>query len=99
MNNTMIIEILLPQSFYASTGNEGFPQTKITANASNLHELNDYCQVHYPEIAHFIWDEDKKVKKNMIIVINDALINKSDYDKLTFTDNALIEIMTQFAGG
>ena len=44
-------------------------------------------------------DGNKKIKKNLIIVLNDKIVNKQKMDSYNVSEDDTLEFLTQFAGG
>jgi molybdopterin converting factor small subunit len=72
---------------------------KVEADAENLAGLHESFQSRFPEIAEKLWDGDGQVRKNVILVLNDELLQRSDYDSTAFRNGDELNIILQFAGG
>ena len=95
----MYLEVKLPDVFISNLEIRGMKNGSIFMNASNLEELHTEFRNKYPALLNKIWNEQGEIRKNLLLVVNDNLINKIEYNILKFPDHTKLEIMTQFAGG
>lgn len=93
----MLIEVILPNSFFSDLAMQ--KPKSLFLEAADLDDLYAVFQNKYPSLVNKMWDEEGNIRKNVILVVNDHLINKNEYDILKFPDHTTLEIMTQFAGG
>lgn len=96
----MSIEIKLPTLFLSDVADLRIASDgSFFLEASNLQELYNAFMATYPILGKKIWNEKGMIRKDIIIIVNDNLINKDDYERLAFPKKTLLEVMTQFAGG
>lgn len=96
----MKIEVVLPKLFFSDLAKTEMPANgHLFFDASDLKELHKEFIKKYPALVNRLWDEKENIRKDIIIVVNDNLIKKNEYEILSFPNQALVEIMTQFAGG
>lgn len=91
----MNINLILPY-FISSILEEN---EEIELKAKNFDELYKVLQKKHFKCAHYIFDENQKIKNNIIVIVNDTIINKNNYESCLFENNSRIEILSQFAGG
>ncbi len=95
----MYLEIILPHLFFADLEIPEQKNGSLFVKATNLDELKQQFDEKYPQLVEKIWTDQGEIKKDIMLVVNNNLINKSEYDILKFPDHTTLEIMTQFAGG
>lgn len=99
----MNISIILPQflSILIDDKQEKntFNDCVIKLNARSALDLFIVFSQHYPQIVHKIFMDNGTPHKNIILVLNDKIINKSALSETVFKQDSVLEIMFQFAGG
>lgn len=95
----MKIEVILPYLFYNDQQISDMSNGSIFLNAGNLEELHKEILEKYPQLVQKIWDDKGEIHKNIMLIVNNNFINKNEYPLLSFPQNSVVEIMTQFAGG
>lgn len=74
-------------------------QNELSMQCRNLQEMYEEIQKIDSSIAEKLFDESGKIKRNIILVMNDKIVNKSTYSEVEFLDNTVLEVFFQFAGG
>lgn len=88
------LKVILPQ-FLSHLVNE---RKEIDVAADTMKELQDFFQASYSAFSEKIWDVEGRVKRNVLFVLNDELINM-DSPCIEFDSGDELSIILQFAGG
>lgn len=67
--------------------------------ATNLNEVRAFFADRHPQACVKIFDESGLVRKNVILVINDELVARTQHLEVRFKDGDQAALMVQFAGG
>ncbi|MEU0602889.1 MoaD/ThiS family protein [Streptomyces sp. NPDC006393] len=78
---------------------EGPKSSKVEIPAGDLAQLHAYFSERHPNAAAKMFEADGTVRKNVILVVNDELLSRSEYAAATFEDGDELSLMVQFAGG
>ena len=71
----------------------------LRVTASDMHELYDVFRNDYPAAAQRLWDEDGRMRRNVVVVRNDELLPHRACEGTSFSSGDRIEFIMQFAGG
>jgi len=66
---------------------------------NTLIDLNSKIFNKYIPIKNLIWDDEKSLKRNVSIVINDQLVKEKNAEKLKLKDGDKVAFLLPFAGG
>ena len=67
--------------------------------ARDMDELRTVFRSDYPLAAERLWDDDGRMRRNVIVVRNDELLPHRSCDSTTFTSGDQVVFLIQFAGG
>ncbi len=90
----MKLKVVLPDMLVTDINN-----CEVEVDSSNLQELCDELNKKCSNCVDKIFDENKNVRKNIILVLNKKIIRKSQYKDLKFNEYGVLEILLQLAGG
>lgn len=71
----------------------------VYVEAKNINDLYEVFETKYPEVLKKIFNEDRKIRNNVVLALNERIIKKSDYDNVKFKENQTLEILMQLSGG
>ncbi|SHO53553.1 hypothetical protein [Anaerocolumna xylanovorans] len=90
----MNLKVVLP-SYLCEDANEN----ELNVCCSNLQGLYSVLLKECSGIVNKIFDEDKMLKRGVILALDGKMINKSNYDQIEFGEHSVLEILLQLAGG
>jgi sulfur carrier protein ThiS len=67
-----------------------------------VRDMDELCAVfrsRYPAAAARLWDEQGRMRRNVVVVRNDELLSHGRCDSAAFSSGDRIEFIMQFAGG
>ena len=88
----MSVTLVLPRSL------QEVASDKIMTNAQTMNELLEFLKENL-KLSQKLLDENGGLKRNILLILNDAIVPKEQHDELKFSENSTLEIMFQFAGG
>ena len=72
---------------------------RLTVDAASMGELHRYFVTNHAPAAERLWDDQGRLRKNVILVHNDEPVYREDYDRLAFGNGDELCLLMQFAGG
>lgn len=88
------MQVILPQILVEDKKEEKVEVQCIDINGLYV-EIKNKC----PKYVNSIFNEEGIVRKNVILVINGKVMKKKEYESIIFSEESLLEILLQLAGG
>lgn len=96
----MQLEVVLPEFVRELAVPPGAPRSgPLSVSARDMDELRTVFQSDYPLAAERLWDDEGRMRRNVIVVRNDELLPHRSCDSTTFTSGDQVVFLMQFAGG
>jgi sulfur carrier protein ThiS len=73
--------------------------SKLRIEGVCLKDVFQFLRTQHPRAVGRIFTDDGDVRKNVIVVVNDELVPRSDVSKLMLADLDELALIMQFAGG
>jgi len=91
----MAVKVIIPTPLQKLTRN----QTDVEANGSNIRELIDDLEKHFPGLKERICDETGKVRRFINIYVNEEDVRFLKQDDTSLKDGDEVSIIPAIAGG
>ncbi|MFJ4439514.1 MoaD/ThiS family protein [Streptomyces sp. NPDC088923] len=78
---------------------QGGKSSTVRIPAEKLADVHAYFAERHPNASAKMFETDGSVRKNVILVLNDELLSRSEYSATAFNDGDELSLLVQFAGG
>ena len=73
--------------------------TELELQCSDINSLYEELHKKNKKYADSLFNEDKTLKKNVILALNGKVVRKKLYNETKFNQDGILEILLQLAGG